>query len=122
MFIIEKEKVKKSREISESNDFKLSYRPADDLTEAGYAVHDASFNAHAHKAAMELIPDDDEQLRKRRGTETWDSKKHRFTSQQIGSDNKKRVRTENGTLVPATFQSDRYDCYTIAMIDINLVI
>ena len=84
------------------------------MTEAGYAVHDASFNSHAHKAAMELVPDDDEQLRKKKGNETWDSKKHRFTSHQIGSDNKKRVRTENGTLVPATFQSDRYDSYLAA--------
>lgn len=56
---------------------------------------------------MELIPDEDLLRNKKKAAQTWDSKKHRFTSSQIGGDNKKRVRTENGTLVPATFQSDR---------------
>jgi ATP-dependent RNA helicase DDX54/DBP10 len=55
---------------------------------------------------LELVPDDDAQLKKK-PVQSWDSAKHRFVTNQIGSDNKKRIRTENGTLVPASFQSDR---------------
>lgn len=100
-------KIDRSAAKEKDKEFYLNYRPADDHTEAGYAVHDASFNAHANKASMELVPDDDLMFKKK-PVQTWDSKKHRFTSNQVGADNKKRVRTENGTLVPASFQSDRY--------------
>ncbi len=92
-------------------DYYLPYRPQDDHTEAGYAVHanqGASFNEQAHKASMDIVADDETDM-KRQKTMTWDSKKHQFVKHQIGSDNKKRIRSENGTLIAATFKSNRFE-------------
>jgi ATP-dependent RNA helicase DDX54/DBP10 len=41
---------------------------------------------------------------------SWDKKKKKFIrGDGIGADNVKMVRTENGTLLPATFRSGRFD-------------
>jgi ATP-dependent RNA helicase DDX54/DBP10 len=41
---------------------------------------------------------------------TWDKKKKKFIQGDgIGADNVKMVRTENGSLLPATFRSGRFD-------------
>jgi ATP-dependent RNA helicase DDX54/DBP10 len=106
-----KERKKRSAEqMEKEKEYAMTYRPTDDATEKGYAVHageGASFNETAHKASMDIVADDEDGLRKQSQLQ-WDSKKHRFVKDQVGSDNKKRIRTENGTLVAATFKSDRY--------------
>lgn len=39
----------------------------------------------------------------------WDRKKKRFAaSDQVGGDNKKMIRSESGALLPATYDSGRY--------------
>ena len=41
---------------------------------------------------------------------TWDKKKKKFIrGDGVGADNVKMVRTENGSLLPATFRSGRFD-------------
>ena len=41
---------------------------------------------------------------------TWDKKKKKFIrGDGVGADNVKMVRTENGTLLPATYRSGRFD-------------
>jgi ATP-dependent RNA helicase DDX54/DBP10 len=40
---------------------------------------------------------------------TWDKKKKKFIQDDGGADNVKMVRTENGTRLPATFRSGRFD-------------
>jgi ATP-dependent RNA helicase DDX54/DBP10 len=57
---------------------------------------------------MDIIADDETGLKKQKKI-TWDSKTHRFKKEQIGSDNKKRIKTESGTLVSASFKTDRYE-------------
>ena len=99
----------KKRKVDDDSEFKFSYRPTDDLTEKGYAVHageGTNFNESAFKATMDIVADDADGF-KHQAKQKWDSKTHRFVKDQIGSDNKKRIRTENGTLVAATFKSDR---------------
>jgi ATP-dependent RNA helicase DDX54/DBP10 len=103
-------KKRSADQMEKEKEFAMSYRPADDATEKGYAVHageGANFTESAHKASMDIVADDEDGLRKRNQLE-WDSKKHKFVKNQVGSDNKRRIRTENGTLVAATFKSDRY--------------
>lgn len=93
-------------------EFYLSYRPQDADTEVGYAVHsgeqDSNFVQNARQASMEMVADDPDEMKKKKGDLRWDSHKHQFTRDTIGSDNKKRIRTENGTVVLATFKADRY--------------
>jgi ATP-dependent RNA helicase DDX54/DBP10 len=105
-----KKKKRNADQMEKEKEFAMSYRPIDDATEKGYAVHageGANFNESVHKASMDIIADDEDGLRKQTKME-WDSKKHKFVKNEVGSDNKKRIRTENGTLVAATFKSDRY--------------
>jgi ATP-dependent RNA helicase DDX54/DBP10 len=106
-----KERKKRSAEqMEKEKEYAMAYRPTDDATEKGYSVHageGANFNETAHKASMDIVADDEDGFRRQNQLQ-WDSKKHRFVKDQVGSDNKKRIRTENGTLVAATFKSDRY--------------
>ena len=62
---------------------------------------------------MDMVADDPDDLRKRKGDLRWDSQKHRFSRDTIGSDNKKRIRTETGTSVLATFKTDRLDLFDV---------
>jgi ATP-dependent RNA helicase DDX54/DBP10 len=50
--------------------------------------------------------DDEDGLRKK-GKMVWDKKKHRFVRETVGSDNKKRIKTDSGSSVPATFKSQK---------------
>jgi ATP-dependent RNA helicase DDX54/DBP10 len=55
-----------------------------------------------------MVADDPDDM-KTRGELKWDSQKKRFTRNQIGADNKKRIKTESGATVLASFKSDRYE-------------
>ncbi|KAI8914342.1 P-loop containing nucleoside triphosphate hydrolase protein [Gorgonomyces haynaldii] len=92
---------------SEEKEFYLSYRPSDADAEQGYAMQ-KDFSDAARQAAMDLVGDDPDDLRKR-GQLKWDSKNHRFSRDQVGSDNKKRIKTDQGTVVLASFKSDRFE-------------
>ncbi|KAJ8327550.1 ATP-dependent RNA helicase dbp10 [Batrachochytrium dendrobatidis] len=94
----------------------LSYRPLDADTEMGYAVNakqgnfsSSTFATSASQATIDLMQDDPDLLKKQQSQLKWDGKKHRFTRETVGADNKKRIRTDLGTLVPASFKSDRYE-------------
>lgn len=104
--------VEKKVQPSKDAEYYLNYRPQDADTEQGYAVHAgeqaSNFVQNARMASMEMIADDPSELKKKKGDLRWDSNKHKFTRDTIGSDNKKRIRTENGTTVLATFKADRY--------------
>lgn len=39
----------------------------------------------------------------------WDRKKKRMVKDEVGSDNKKLIRSESGALLPASYKSGRYD-------------
>jgi ATP-dependent RNA helicase DDX54/DBP10 len=90
----------------------MKYRPTDADDERGYAIENgksagASFLEKAQAAAFDLVADDDSGMRKK-GSLVWDSKKRNYVRPTIGSDNKKRIKTESGALIPASFKSKRY--------------
>ena len=66
-----------------------------------------TFAEQARAAVVELAGDDENSMRVSRKL-IWDSKKHKFVRPTIGSDNKTRVRTDSGALVPASYSSKRY--------------
>ncbi|KAJ3269832.1 ATP-dependent RNA helicase ddx54 [Terramyces sp. JEL0728] len=100
------QRVPKDQEDAKDKEYYLSYRPSDDQTEQQYAIN-KSFNETAQNITMDLVGDEISDLRKRKVE--WDQKKHKFVTSQVGSDNKKRIKTESGTLVPATFKTDRFE-------------
>ncbi|PPQ98602.1 hypothetical protein CVT24_003935 [Panaeolus cyanescens] len=91
------------------SEFYLSYHQKDAATEKGYSLNDgaSSFVKEANRVAFSLTNDEGTADR---GKMTWDKKKKKFIKGDgIGADNVKIVRTENGTKLPATFRSGRFD-------------
>lgn len=68
----------------------------------------ASFAERAKAATLELTGEDADGLRKPKGALIWDKTKHNFVRPTIGADNKKKIRTESGFMVNASFKSRRY--------------
>lgn len=105
--ILTKENDSTSKKRKVDSEFRLDYRPADDATEKGYNAPTTDFSAAVNTASIDIIPDDGEGILKRRQQLQWDSKIHQFVRPTVGADNKKRIRTETGALIPASFKTDR---------------
>ncbi|KAJ1552828.1 ATP-dependent RNA helicase ddx54, partial [Cladochytrium tenue] len=98
-------------------EFFMSHFPQDYVGEKGYAVNgssskgsgETSFNERAEQATLEIQGDDDEALRTKRkkGSLQWDKKLHRFVRDTVGSDNRKRIKTDSGATVLASFKTNR---------------
>jgi len=90
----------------------MSHYHKDAHTEKGYSLTDgaSSFAAQAQGAIFDITGDVTVGGRQRHGKMTWDKKKKKFIKGDgIGADNIKLVRTENGTRLPATYRSGRFD-------------
>ncbi|KAJ7072296.1 ATP-dependent RNA helicase DBP10 [Mycena amicta] len=92
------------------SEFYMSHYQKDAATEKGYSLRDgASFGEQARNATFDLTGDEGVANRKRSQL-TWDKKKRRFIKGDgVGADNVKLVKTENGTRLPATYRSGRFD-------------
>ncbi|KAJ3074379.1 ATP-dependent RNA helicase ddx54 [Podochytrium sp. JEL0797] len=97
-------------------EFYMSHFQKDAATEKGYAVKDTvsqttgltnNFAERAGDVTVEVAGDDDDGL-KRRGNLIWDKKKKTFVRPTVGADNKKRIKTDSGASVPASYKSDRF--------------
>ncbi|KAJ3110145.1 ATP-dependent RNA helicase ddx54 [Phlyctochytrium bullatum] len=109
---------KRKRDTTEFKDpeFYMEYQKKDHASERGYSVNGASstttgvdsFSERGAELALDLTGDDEESLRKKRGAMVWDKRKKKFTRETVGADNLKRIKTDSGASVPATFKSNRY--------------
>lgn len=110
-------------------EFYMSHYQKDAMTEKGYANFTtsrkiifqpifsrysltdgaSSFVRQAQNVAFDLT-NDEGKAGKMSNQQTWDKKKKKFVQGDgVGADNVKMVRTENGTRLPATFRSGRFD-------------
>uniref|UniRef100_A0A0N5AUU5 RNA helicase n=1 Tax=Syphacia muris TaxID=451379 RepID=A0A0N5AUU5_9BILA len=85
----------------------LDYAPADANSERALAV-DRSFDAAARIHGVEIQADDDTELYKDVKRKRWDRKLMKFVGDN-GNESSKKIRTEEGTLLPASFRSGRYE-------------
>ncbi|KAJ3333932.1 ATP-dependent RNA helicase ddx54 [Blyttiomyces sp. JEL0837] len=110
---------KRKREQTSSRDaeFYMSHYQKDAATERGYALNSATsastgltnnFAERASEITLDIAGDDDDGLR-RKGNLVWDKRKHKFVRETVGADNKKRIKTESGASVPASFKSNRFE-------------
>ncbi|KAG8990163.1 ATP-dependent RNA helicase dbp10 [Tulasnella sp. 427] len=89
----------------------MTYEHKNASSEKGYSVHDgSSFAHHARGAVLDLGLD--EPASKQKKATIWDRKKKKFVGQGEGADNVKLIRTENGTRLPATYRSGRFEEWT----------
>ncbi|PPQ67308.1 hypothetical protein CVT25_005892 [Psilocybe cyanescens] len=92
-------------------EFYISHYQKDAETEKGYSLTDgaSSFVRQASRVTFDLT-NDEGRAEKSSNQQTWDKKKKKFIQGDgAGADNVKMVRTENGTRLPATFRSGRFD-------------
>merc|ERR1719433_1216082 len=108
--IFEKKKKKKpgSGNVKDEENF-IGYQAKDHHTEAGYSML-TGFEADASKAVLDLTGDDNSSMLKKRTMMRWDAKKKKYVkAEQDGSDStKKKIKTESGVWIPASYKSDRY--------------
>lgn len=94
-------------------EFYLSYVAPDADTERGYSMPDrdrvGGFSDAVASATTDLVADDPSEARaKGKGQLVWDKRKKNFVRDTLGSDNVKRIKTESGQRVPASFKSNRW--------------
>merc|ERR1719220_313958 len=65
----------------------------------------SGFSAQAHGAVLDLTGDDEEERRRKKGAVVWDKKSKKYVKVQ---DDKKRIKTESGVYISATYKTNRY--------------
>ncbi|KAJ1823354.1 ATP-dependent RNA helicase dbp10, partial [Coemansia sp. RSA 2599] len=97
------------------DDFYIPYTKTDQNTERGYAMNTGSFAEQAQNAIVSVHGDESDSLlalqhaRQAKNVLRWDSKKKNFVrGLGIGSDNKKLIKTESGTMLPASFRAGTF--------------
>merc|ERR1711915_469644 len=98
-----KSKDKSLRHLKDESNF-IPYQPVDHHTEAGYSMM-SGFTAEAHGAVLDLTGDDDTEMRKKKAAVVWDKKSKKYVKVQ---DDKKRIKTESGVHISATYKTNRY--------------
>jgi len=110
--VFETSNKKKGKDSYRDEEFYMSHYHKDANTEKGYSLTDgaSSFAAQAHGVTFDLTGEVTVAERHRHTRMTWDKKKKKFIKGDgSGADNIKLVRTENGTRLPATYRSGRFD-------------
>lgn len=98
-----KKKAKKMRVMRDDN--YIPYIAPDRHTEEGLAVN--SFQQEASKAQLDLTGDSEETQKLSKQLKRWDRKKKKMVT--VNQDPKsKKIRTESGAWIPATYKSNRY--------------
>jgi len=85
----------------------IPYLPKDHHTELGLSVG-TTFDKQVQGAVMDLTGDDSDLLKKQNTMQKWDQKKKRFVSMGKETSNGKKIKTESGAWISASYKSDRY--------------
>jgi ATP-dependent RNA helicase DDX54/DBP10 len=100
-------KKKKLKEIIDKKNF-IPYKPKDFEQEKQLGINNAnSFNKQATQASMDLNADEKQDLRRNMQKTKWDRKKKKFVSaDEVSSKNIKKIKTESGQYINASYKSD----------------
>nr|CAB3237194.1 ATP-dependent RNA helicase DDX54 [Phallusia mammillata] len=108
---MEKKKFKKRRQNFRDEQFFIGYTPKDHHTESGLSVASGqvSFAKEASNVSLDLMGDEDVQLRKQRAQKkVWDRKRKKFVNAQDVGPAKKKIKTESGRVISATYKKNIY--------------
>ncbi|VDL67926.1 unnamed protein product [Nippostrongylus brasiliensis] len=73
------------------------------------ALDKVDFARQADGATVEIFADDDKGMYKQKHAKRWDRKKKRFVGTAGDGQDIKRIRTEDGTWLPASYKTGRYE-------------
>ncbi|KAG5447355.1 ATP-dependent RNA helicase ddx54 [Clonorchis sinensis] len=103
----------------ENTELFIPYSRGNEASERGLSVSNAvnHFTAQAAEASMDLMSDELSQADKLRPAgsrlrkQVWDRKKKRYVDSEAaeGKANLKRIKTESGIWIPASYKTDRYN-------------
>merc|ERR1719334_154843 len=96
-------KDKSLRHLKDESNF-IPYQPVDQHTEAGYSMM-SGFSAQASGAVLDFTNEEGEERKKKQGSMVWDKKSKKYIRVQ---DDKKRIKTESGVYISATYKTNRY--------------
>lgn len=99
---------KKKRSVIRDEEFFIPYYAPDKHTEEGLAVN--SFNTEAEKVQMDLTADNEESQRLQAQIKKWDRKKKKIITIN-NEQNVRKIRTESGVWIPASYKSNRYSTW-----------
>ncbi|XP_054930495.1 ATP-dependent RNA helicase DDX54 [Dermacentor andersoni] len=100
-------KSKKAKPASfKDEEFYIPHFASDFHSEKGLEL-EKSFEQQASQAVLDLTGDDDKYLKQQKKALRWDRKKKRFVRDDSDPKNKK-IRTESGAWIPASYKSDVY--------------
>ncbi|KAI3633342.1 hypothetical protein MIR68_008289 [Amoeboaphelidium protococcarum] len=107
-------KRKAAPEDFKDQEYYIPYARQDASDERGYAVNDLNspFNKMASTAALDIVADDESGLKSQghKSKLVWDKKQKKFVKQgQIGSDNKKYMKSESGALIRASYKTKAFE-------------
>ncbi|KAJ3391161.1 ATP-dependent RNA helicase ddx54 [Entophlyctis sp. JEL0112] len=100
------------------NEFYMSHYQKDAATEKGYSLSNTvssstgrsdNFTERASEVTVDVTADDEDGLKSKKSGLVWDKKKKAFVKHTVGADNKKRMRTESGASVLASYKSGRFE-------------
>ncbi|KAI8498033.1 ATP-dependent RNA helicase ddx54 [Branchiostoma belcheri] len=101
----EKVAKKKKQDFRDEEHF-LPYRPQDHHSEKGLGL-ESSFQVQASDAMLDLAADEAEKAKQQKNQLKWDRKKKKYVKEGIDL-KKKKIKTESGTWVSASFKTDSY--------------
>lgn len=96
----------------EDSRFYLKYQPDDYAKEKGLELDKNTFNNDLKRATFDLVADDENELKRQKHQQVWDRKRKKYVraDQMFANDGKaKKIRTESGALISASYQSGLYD-------------
>lgn len=99
---------KKQKKNSVKDENYVHYRPADYQTEKSLSVN-AGFIREADNLGFEVATDDVNEMRKTQSKMKWDRKKKKFVSLNASESKEKKIRTESGVLIPASYKTNLYE-------------
>ncbi|KAK6185398.1 hypothetical protein SNE40_007642 [Patella caerulea] len=100
-------KKKKREKLGRDEENYLSYQPADYQTEKGFSL--GGFDREVAGAEIEIVGDDVDTIRNQRSQSKWDRKRKRYVKDGGSNDpTKKKIRTESGAWIPASYKSSVY--------------
>ncbi|XP_070534203.1 ATP-dependent RNA helicase DDX54-like [Ptychodera flava] len=102
-----RKKLKQASTSIRDEEYFINYRAPDHHAEKGLSIAESSFDQQASLAMLDLTGDDADTVKQQKNYLKWDRKKKKFI-REGGDEKKKKIKTESGTYIQASFKKNIY--------------